>query len=204
MPDLNVNLVELDYVPTKEYLQAEDGVIAVQDYESTMAKLAAIIKLHQIVNGYVYVPKDDDERYTHKIEHNKKLDWLLSNVKVCEPTLIVYRFEQDKEDILEVFGHGNCTENVQDFKDGKYNILLLQCARCESFNLQMCKHAIFYTMDYSFIKYDQMLHRIWRMGQTKNVQLDIVIFKDTVETKIWNAVKNKEKFNNLFMSIKGV
>lgn len=204
MPELDVNLVEFDYVPTKEYLQAEEGIIAIGEYESTMAKLAAVLKLHQIVNGYVYIPKDDDTRYTHLIERNKKLDWLLNNVTANEPTLIVYRFEQDKEDILDTFGYEYCTENVQDFKDGKYKILLLQCARCESFNLQMCRHAIFYTLDYSFIKYDQMLHRIWRMGQTKNVKVDVLIFKDTVETKIWNAVKNKEKFNNLFMSIKGV
>ena len=67
----------------------------------------------------------------------------------------------------------------------------------------MCKHMIFYTLDYSYIKYNQMLHRIWRMGQTDDVKVDVLIHKDTVETKIWNTVQNKEKFADLFMHIKG-
>ena len=96
------------------------------------------------------------------------------------------------------------TEVVDDFKKGKANLLFLQCSRCESFNLQMCNRIIFYTMDYSYIKYNQMLHRVYRMGQTKPVQIDILTFKDTVETKIWQSVQNKEKFADLFMRIKGV
>ncbi len=205
MPELNVNLVELPYIPTREYLQAEDGVIKVGDYESTMTKLAAIQKLHQAVNGYLYIPTEDGKRTTYHINRNAKLDWLKKYVKK-EPTVIVYRFEADYEDILnEMTSLGfTCTESVADFKDYKADILLLQCARCESFNLQMCNRIIFYTLDYSYIKYNQMLHRVWRMGQESAVQIIILTFKDTVETNIWNAVKNKEMLAQLFMSIKGV
>lgn len=202
MPDLNVNVVEFDYVPTKEYLQAEEGVISIGEYESTMTKLSAVTKLHQIVNGFAYIYDENDERLVHDIEHNKKLDWLFENVNVLEPTVIVYRFEADKQRIIEQFPE-IWTENIDDFKNEKYPILLLQCSRCESFNLQMCKHMIFYTLDYSYIKYNQMLHRVWRMGQLDDVQVDVLIHKDTVETKIWNSVQNKEKFADLFMRIKG-
>lgn len=202
MPDLKINLVEFDYKPTKEYLQAEEGVISIGEYESTMTKLAAVTKLHQIVNGFVYLYDEDDNRTIYQIELCKKLDWLLENV-TDKPTTIVYRFEADKQSILSIFGD-RCTENVEDYKQGKYDILLLQCSRCESFNLQMCKHMIFYTLDYSYIKYNQMLHRIWRMGQTDDVRVDVLVHKDTVETKIWNAIQNKEKFASLFMAIKGV
>lgn len=202
MPDLKVNLVEFDYEPTKEYLQAEEGVVSIGEYESTMTKLAAVTKLHQIVNGFAYIYNEDDERITYEIETNKKLPWLQDNVST-KPTVIVYRFEADKQRISALF-ENEWTENVEDFKHGEYNILLLQCSRCESFNLQMCKHMIFYTLDYSYIKYNQMLHRIWRMGQTDDVRVDVLIHKDTVETKIWNSVQNKEKFADLFMRIKGV
>lgn len=204
MPDLNVEVIELDYKPTKEYLQAEDGVVAVKDYESTMTKLAAVTKLHQIVNGFMYIPKDDG-RETYHIERNKKLDWLRSNMP-NRPTVIVYRFEADLNAIKTELTLAGCTytEIIDDFKQGKANILLLQCSRCESFNLQMCKNMIFYTLDYSYIKYNQMLHRIYRIGQTDDVSIKILIHKDTVETKIWNAVKTKENFANLFMAIKGV
>ena len=202
MPDLNVNCVELEYTATKEYNQAEEGVVQIGDYESTMTKLAAVTKLHQIVNGFVYIYDEDGNKIIYDIERCKKLDWLQENV-TDKPTVIVYRFEADKQHIAELYD-GKWTENVEDFKQGKYNILLLQCSRCESFNLQMCKHMIFYTLDYSYIKYNQMLHRIWRMGQTEDVKVDVLIHKDTVETKIWNTVQNKEKFADLFMAIKGV
>lgn len=204
MPELNVNLVEIPYIATKEYLQAEDGVISVPDYETTMTKLAAIQKLHQAVNGFLYIYDEDDNRRIYKFEDNKKLDWLKNNL--TKQTVIVYRFEADLLDIqkfLDDEGYTH-TEIVDEFKSGDKDILLLQCSRCESFNLQMCQRIIFYTLDYSYIKYDQMLHRVWRMGQDKNVQIDILTFKDTIETQIWNTVRRKEKFADLFMSIKGV
>ena len=204
MPELNVEVIKLPYVPTKEYLQAEEGVISISEYETTMTKLAAIQKLHQAVNGFLYIYGDNDERSIYNIERNKKLDWLKDNL-TNEPTVIVYRFEADLIAIKEELDKDNrsYTEDVEKFKSGNCNVLLLQCSRCESFNLQMCKNIIFYTLDYSYIKYNQMLHRVWRMGQDKNVSIKILIFKDTVETKIWNTVRNKERLADLFMSIKG-
>ena len=204
MPELNVEVIKLPYVPTKEYLQAEEGVISISEYETTMTKLAAIQKLHQAVNGFLYLYNDCDERSIYNIERNKKLDWLKDNLK-NEPTVIVYRFEADLIAIKEELDKDNrsYTEDVEKFKSGNCNVLLLQCSRCESFNLQMCKNIIFYTLDYSYIKYNQMLHRVWRMGQDENVSIKILIFKDTVETKIWNTVRNKERLADLFMSIKG-
>lgn len=204
MPELNVDVIKLPYTPTKEYLQAEEGVISISEYETTMTKLAAIQKLHQAVNGFLYIYSDNDERSIYNIERNKKLDWLKDNLK-NEPTVIVYRFEADLIAIKEELDKDNrsYTENVEKFKAGNCNVLLLQCSRCESFNLQMCKNIVFYTLDYSYIKYNQMLHRVWRMGQDENVSIKILIFKDTVETKIWNTVRNKERLADLFMSIKG-
>lgn len=204
MPELKVNVVELPYIPTNEYLQAEQGVISISEYETTMTKLAAIQKLHQAVNGFLYIYNEDGNRIIYDIERNKKLDWL-KNTLTNEPTTIVYRFEADLLAIQKELQNMNIqyTEIVEDFKSGKASILLLQCSRCESFNLQMCNHIIFYTLDYSYIKYNQMLHRVWRIGQKEDVRIDILIFKDTVESKIWNAVQNKERLAELFMSIKG-
>ena len=204
MPPLNVNVVELDYTPTKEYINAEQGIISVGEYESTLAKLAAIMKAHQAVNGFLYVPDENGKRTIYNFEHNIKLDWLKSNITEL-PTLIVYRFEGDLQNLIKTLDDmgRSYTEIVDDFKQGKSKTLLLQCARCESFNLQMSHKVIFFTMDYSFIMYDQMLHRLWRMGQEEAVDVDILTFKDTIETKIWRTVKNKEQLSDLFMSIKG-
>ena len=57
-------------------------------------------------------------------------------------------------------------------------------------------------MDYSFIKYKQMIHRCWRMGQKIPVKIIILEHKDTVEKQIWKAVSGKQKIHDLYMSIK--
>ena len=49
-----------------------------------------------------------------------------------------------------------------------------------------------------------MIHRCWRKGQVKPVQIEVLLFAGSIEDKIWNAVQTKQKLNDLFMSIKGV
>lgn len=204
MPELKVNEIRFDYKPTAEYKDAMNGVIKIPDYETTMTKLVAITKLHQIANGFEYYVDESDNRKVHNIERNKKLDWLLS--QDLTKTMLVYRFDEDFQKIKEEFDKAKIsyTQDIAKFKEGDTQVLLLQCSRCESFNLQsVCKRAIFYTLDYSYIKYNQMMHRIWRMGQTEKVQIDILLFKNSVEERIWHTVQNKEKLADLFMAIKG-
>ena len=61
---------------------------------------------------------------------------------------------------------------------------------------------IFFTMDYSFIKFKQMLHRVWRTGQEDKTLIQVLIFKNSIEEKIYKAVRNKKNMHDLFMSIK--
>ena len=205
MPDLDVNVINLPFEPTDEYKKAEEGVIAIQDYESTMTKLAAITKMHQAANGFLYLTDDiEEKRITHTFKHNDKLDWLQQNVGYNEKVVIVYIFEADKNEIEKLFDSNKIAGTIEEFKNTNKNILLLQCSRCESFNLQdVCNRIIFYTLDYSFIKYDQMLHRVWRKGQDKPVVIQILLFEGSIETTIWNTVKTKKQLSDLFMSIKG-
>lgn len=203
MPELNVNLIELEYEYTKEYKNAMDGVIQLSDYENTMTKLVAIQKLHQIVNGFVYYTDEDGIKKVYEISDNIKLNWLKENAQ--KNNVIVYRFDWDRQKITEALSKKfTITEIVEDFKSGDADILLLQCSKCESFNLQMCNRIIFYTLDYSYINYNQMIHRVWRIGQNEQVDITILTFKGTVESDIWDSVKNKENMADLFMRVKGV
>ena len=200
MPPLNFNPVILPYTKSEHYLQAEKGCMVIDDYETTMVKLAAISKMHQAVNGFLYyTPDNSDKRETVVFERNAKLDWLIQNLP-NEPVTIVYRHEADLKALQETFP--NSTENINDFKAGKYPILFLQCARCESFNLQMCRNIIFYTLDYSYIKFKQMMHRVWRKGQESDTNVTILLFAGSVEIDIWKAVENKKRLADIFMSVK--
>ena len=204
MIDPIINIVKIPYNPTKEYFEAEEGIINIPDYETTLAKLAATLKVWQIANGFMYLTDKDGIRTTVEISRNNKLDWL--NKNLTDKRVIVYNFEADAEHIMKELDKMNYTytEDIDTFKKNNANILLLQCSRCESFNLQHhCDRITFFTYDYSFIKFDQMLHRVWRMGQEKQVQIDVLINENTIEEKIWKSVQLKQKFADLFMSIKG-
>lgn len=200
MPPLNIKPVVLKYTPTKYYKNALEGVLMVNDYETTMAKLSAVSKAYQASNGFVYYTPDD-ERQIEVFEHNKKLDYLKEHVKPNEPTTVVYLFKHDCVELQKIFP--DSTENIADFKKGKSNLLLLQCSRCESFNLQNCSTMYFYTMDYSYIKFKQMLHRVWRRGQESDTNINVLLFDNEVEKQIWRAVSTKKKLADLFMGIKG-
>lgn len=204
MPPLKILTHYIPFEPTEEYKKAEQGIIAIDDYASTVTKLVAINKMHQAANGYLYTDDFDTEgkRTTTitEFKKNDKLEWLQHNVN-DEPTVIVYRFVKDLYDLQKQYP--TATEDITLFKQGKSKVLLLQCSRCESFNLQMCSRMIFYTLDYSYIKFSQMLHRIWRRGQENDCLIDVLVFDDSIETKIWNTVQNKKRLADLFMSIKG-
>lgn len=202
MPKLNTNVVYIPFEKSKEYKDAEQGILQIGEYETTMTKLIAINKMHQAANGYVYWTDEQDIRHTHKFKENSKLSYLAHTLKFNPNCIIVYQYQQDFEDLSSCFLN-EWTDDVNEFKSGKKSILLLQSARCESFNLQMCKNIVFYTMDYSYIKYNQMMHRVWRMGQDADVNITILLFKGSVEEQIWQAVQRKEKAADLFMSVKG-
>lgn len=205
MPELNINVVKIPFTPSKEYLQVEQGVLQMSDYETTLNKLTVICKLQQLANGFIYITDEyDEEKRTFKLDgKNLKHDWLRNNLK--DNSVIVYRYAEDYNQLCKLISEMNITHTntVADFKRGEVSILLLHCSQSESFNLQNCTNLIFYTMDYSFINFDQMLHRVYRMGQKEQVTITVLINEGSIETKIWSAVDTKQTLSQLFYAIKG-
>lgn len=196
MPDLDIEQVNIPYIKTKEYRDALDGIIRVGDFATTTEKMIAIRKAQQVCNGYVYLP----DKTIHRYNVNSKLNEL--DKYVTERTLIVYQYIADYEDLIKKYG-SSATTDVNKFKKGQYQILLLQSGNCKSFNLQeWCHTIIFYTMDYSFLKYKQMIHRCWRLGQKVATKVFVFVHEGTIEKQIWSAVQSKQKAHDLYMSIK--
>ena len=197
MPKLDIDIVQIPYTKTEAYNNAYKGIISVGDFATTTEKMVAISKAHQVCNGYIYLP----DKVIHRYHKNTKLAYL-DKYAAEGKCVIVYKHIADYEDLCEKFGH-NATNDVNTFKRGYHEILLLQCGECKSFNLQdCCNTIIFYTLDYSFIKYKQMIHRCWRLGQKRTTRIIILEHKDTVEKQIWLAVQGKQKMHDLYMSIK--
>lgn len=196
MPNLNISVVEIPYVKTEAYNNTLKGIIEVGEFATTTEKMVAISKAHQVCNGYIYLPDN-----IHRYHRNKKLDYLDEYVAKGR-CVIVYKYIADYEELVAKFGN-RATSDIRKFKQNVFDVLLLQCGECKSFNLQdNCRTIIFYTLDYSFIKYKQMVHRCWRLGQKRETQIIVLQHKDTVEKQIWLAVQNKQKMHDLYMSIK--
>ena len=197
MPDLNIEVVKIPYVKTEAYENAYKGIIEVGEYATTTEKMVAISKAHQVCNGYIYLP----DKVIHRYHENTKLAYLDKYVAEGK-CVIVYKHIADYEDLCKKFGN-LATNDVNTFKRGQHEVLLLQCGECKSFNLQdHCNTIVFYTLDYSFIKYKQMIHRCWRLGQKRATRIIVLEHKDTVEKQIWLAVQGKQKMHDLYMSIK--
>ena len=188
------NVITIPYEKTELYNNAIKGIIDIQEEKETMTKLSAILKAHQACNGYIYL---EDGAVQEIEQENLKLSYI-SNLP-DKKMIIVYRFNQDKEVLLKAYK--DATDDYDLFKSGKYRYLLLQCNKCEGLNLQECTRIVFYTMDYSYIKFNQIYHRIYRIGQTNDINIDILIYKGTIEQNIWWAVKGKHTLSNLFFSI---
>lgn len=197
MPDLQIEIIRIPYKKTEAYNNAFKGIIEVGEYATTTEKMVAISKAHQVCNGYIYLP----DKVIHRYHENSKLAYLDRYVAEGK-CVIVYKHIADYEDLCKKFGP-RATNDVNTFKSGKYDVLLLQCGECKSFNLQdYCNTIVFYTLDYSFIKYKQMIHRCWRLGQKRVTRIIVLEHEDTVEKQIWLAVQGKQKMHDLYMSIR--
>lgn len=197
MPNLNISVINIPYKKTPDYDNAFKGIIEVGDFATTTEKMVAISKAHQVCNGYIYLP----DKVIHRYHPNKKLEYLDEYVNKGK-CVIVYKYIADQEDLVNKYGN-RATSDIARFKKGYHDVLLLQCGECKSFNLQdNCSTIIFYTLDYSFIKYKQMIHRCWRLGQKRETQIIILQHADTVEKQIWLAVQGKQKMHDLYMSVK--
>lgn len=201
MPPLVINKKIIPFVKTEEYTKALKGVINLPEFATTFQKCVAVQKAQQAANGFMYL---EDEK-VYKVP-NYKADKMNNMVELINKTpekkrIIVYRFTEDKNQLLATFGN-KVTDDQGLFKTGKCNILLMQAQQGVGVNLQTVDEIHFYTMDVSFVNYEQMIHRAWRTGRTTEVNIYIWLYEGTVEEKIWASVCEKKAIGDLLFSIK--
>ena len=194
LPDLTVQEHFITGMQTKEYKEIFSGILRDSYGEQTMTKLASINKARQAANGFFYDTAGDVEIITP----NKKLDYLNDllddRLNATSQLIVVYYFKQDLQDILSLKDY-SFTQDPIKFQNGDAQILLLQYGQCESLNLQFVHNIIFYTYDYSFLNYEQMIGRVKRIGQKQHILIDVLVNANTIETAVWKAIKNKQSLD---------
>lgn len=208
MPPMTINIVTFKVEATVEYKNALDGILKLNEHESTTLKAIALQKAQQALNGFLYY----DElgvRHIYKVSDygNPKLEYV---TLACseQKTIVGYRFQEDGHSIQLVLSDNNITwtTNIQEFQTGEYQTLLLQCSRGKSANLQLCQNIVYYTADFSFISYKQFIHRTWRRGQELPCKVTFLVNdpgdKHKVELRIWESLQNKQTIHDTLMAIK--
>ena len=201
MPPLNIISKVLPFSKSEEYSKALKGIINLPEFATTFQKAVAIQKAQQAANGFLYL--EDGEVYNLPTFVNSKLENIKKIIKESPDLtrIIVYRFTQDKRQLLETF-KGIATEEVKAFQTGKYKVLIMQCQQGVGINLQIADEIHFYTMDVSFVNYIQMIHRAWRKGRFADVNIYIWQYEGSVEEKIWASVREKKAIGDLLFSIR--
>jgi DNA modification methylase len=89
--------------------------------------------------------------------------------------------------------------DLQDFQDGKYQILITKPKICGfGMNFQNAHNMIFFGLSDSWESYYQCIRREWRYGQKKPVNVYIVMSE--AEQEIYQNVKRKERVAKLMTS----
>ena len=212
MPPMDVSTKKFIVPETDTYKKALEGILQCGEFETTVQKAIALQKAQQALNGFIYYG-EGGERNTFQVPEfdNPKLQFV-KDTCLKEKCIIAYRFQEDGYYIcktLDSIGIKH-TDTISEFKTriskGEHIILVLQCSRGKAANLQEAQHIIYYTGDFSFIAYKQMIHRCWRRGQERPCKVTFLINetgdKYKIEEKIWNSLRNKQSIHDALMSIK--
>lgn len=218
----NRKLLDMSPEQARVYDELETYFITTYKDEKVEAKskLTAYIRLQQIASGFVsseQVPETEiEDPPPNKItwfDDLPKVDQLLVD---CEeivgstdnPTgqvIIVCHFSAEAErifDSLQTAGYHCCLQtgwkkvgSIEGFKQGKYSVMVANIRVISmGFNLQeLCHHMIFYSNTFSLEDRIQVEARIYRAGQKqKCIYIDYVM-KDTIDMKVYAALKQKKQ-----------
>lgn len=221
----NRKLLDMSAEQARVYHELETYFITTYKDEKVEAKskLTAYIRLQQIASGFVsseQCPESElEDPPPNKItwfDDTPKIDQLLVDVEETvgstdNPTgqvIVVCHFSAEAErifDSLSDAGYNCCLQtgwkkvgSIEGFKNGKYSVMVANIRVISmGFNLQeRCHHMIFYSNTFSLEDRIQVEARIYRAGQKHPcIYLDYVM-KDTIDMKVYAALKQKKQLSD--------
>lgn len=218
----NRKLLDMSPEQRRVYDELETYYITTYKDEKVEAKskLTAYIRLQQIASGFVsseQVPEDElEDPPPNKItwfDDLPKMDQLLVDCEeivgsIENPTgqvIIVCHFSAEAErifDSLQAAGYHCCLQtgwkkvgSIDGFKQGKYSVMVANIRVISmGFNLQeLCHHMIFYSNTFSLEDRIQVEARIYRAGQKQKCIYTDYVMKDTIDMKVYAALKQKKQ-----------
>lgn len=88
------------------------------------------------------------------------------------------------------------SQDIKDFQQGEYQVIIGSQAIREGINLFPCNHLLFAELWWNPAKMEQAEDRIWRIGQTRPCFCFYAIGKDTVDEKVFEKLEAKKSLVN--------
>jgi SNF2 family DNA or RNA helicase len=174
---------------------------------------AKLMKMRQLTGGFYYT----GEGTVHSSDpvKLKELDQILDEIK-GEPVVIWASFTAEINMIKALIDRRGMHSDVIDgrtkdagdvierFQRGDINVLVCHPAAAgHGITLTAASYAVYYSMDFSYEKYQQSRDRIHRKGQTRPCTYYHLIAEGTVDEDILWAVRNKAKVSDAVLRMIG-
>ena len=181
---------------------------------TALSAAAVTTKLQQMASGWVYdsVSEASDTagvfksyKYAHWFSTHRfdLLDEVLEGNQRAN-TLIVYNFIEELAELKRRYPGRLWTlddgaDVIERWNAGKIPLLAVHPKSAgHGLNLQgSCNHMIFLSLPWSLELYEQVVGRIHRGGQTKEVWVYVLLTNKTIDERIWAALADKRAISDI-------
>ena len=213
LPALTYNNIRLTMTPEEKRLYKgfmKTNILILGDGTQIEAVNAAVLqsKLSQMASGAIYTNPSTHEFsviHGHKLEMCK---YIIENTD--SPVIISYFFQSDlfmlqdylKKQNIPAKAFDGTPQMEKDWNHKKIPVMLIQPASCGfGLNFQQGGHTlIWYTIPWSLEQYEQTNARIYRQGQTEPVVIHHLLMQDTIDTRILEAIHQKNMSQKALLS----
>ena len=198
-------------------MKKEQQVVYNDHLSSALTKLSAATRLQQISSGFIYGknlnPDEEQDIMPDEVtwigSTNPKLEAVKRDVDESDkPILIMTRYTAEAARLYDEFKDKYSTllytgwkktGNIEDFKKGKYDILIANTACiARGFNLQNAHTTLFYSNTFSMELRQQAEFRTFRIGQKDNCKYVDYVYTGTIDEDIVKALRLKKNMLEYF------
>lgn len=164
----------------------------------TFSQVATDMKLRQMLQGQLY-DKDGNTKRIHRLKAE-----VVKNLKVDGNTIVAYNFKFERDDLRTATGSNHYLDSRTTDKEAEKWIiewnnyavkyfLVNPASAAFGLNLQAGgNNIIWYSLTWNAEHYSQLIDRLWRQGQRRPVNVYHIVFKDTIDEVIADALSRKD------------
>lgn len=168
-------------------------VLKIGDYDVVAESAVSTLgKLHQLTGGTIKI--DDD---VSLITSTHKVNYIKENLSQDEKIVILCNYVEERNLLLKELG--SSTDEVQEFKNKDYKYFIGHIKTfSEGVDFSYADSMIIYSLNFSATTYLQSKERLANKKRTKPILVNYLFTKNSIDEKIYEAVKNKMNFTNSY------